>query len=47
MNNKEYLTVFEEIKAKIRSARRNALLAVNHEIVVWNFLLSKAIQSGI
>gem|GEM_PF-5879440 len=29
MNNKEYLTVFEEIKTRIRSARRDTLLAVN------------------
>jgi predicted nuclease of restriction endonuclease-like (RecB) superfamily len=38
MNNKEYLTVFEEIKTKIRSARRNAILAVNNEMVMlyWN-----------
>ena len=26
MNNKEYLSVFEEIKIKICSARRNAIL---------------------
>ena len=38
INNKEYLTVFEEIKSKIRSARRNALFAVNNEMVMlyWN-----------
>jgi predicted nuclease of restriction endonuclease-like (RecB) superfamily len=38
MNSKEYLTVFEEIKTRIRSARRGALLAVNHEMVMlyWN-----------
>jgi len=38
MNNKEYLTIFNEIKIKIRSARRNALLAVNNEMVIlyWN-----------
>jgi len=38
MNNKEYLSVFEEIKIKICSARRNAILAVNNEMVMlyWN-----------
>ena len=38
MNNKDYLTVFQEIKAKIRSAKRNALLAVNKELIMlyWN-----------
>ena len=38
MNTKEYLSVFEEIKTRIRSAKRNALLAVNNEMVMlyWN-----------
>ena len=38
VNTKEYLTVFNEIKTKIRSARRSAVLAVNYEMVMlyWN-----------
>jgi predicted nuclease of restriction endonuclease-like (RecB) superfamily len=38
MNNKEYLTIFEEIKSKIRSAKRNSLRAVNNDMVMlfWN-----------
>jgi hypothetical protein len=38
INNKEYLIIFEDIKSKICSARRNALLTVNNGIVVlyWN-----------
>ena len=38
MNNKEYLTVFNEIKTKIRSARKNALIALNSEMIIlyWN-----------
>jgi len=38
MNTKEYLAVFKEITTKIRSARKNAILAVNNEMVLlyWN-----------
>jgi len=45
MNNKEYLSVFEEIKVKIHSARRNAILAVNNEMVMLYWSIGSIINS--
>ena len=45
MNKKEYLSVFEEIKIKIHSARRNAILAVNNEMVMLYWSIGSIINA--
>ncbi len=44
MNDNQYLSIVEEIKTKIQTARHTAMIGVNHELIMLYYNIGRTIN---